>query len=94
MPIGIEGGSSILGAAAKRTAIGVTTSQPLEIEMDQIVFTLDDIASILRVSKRKIQKMVAAKKFLQPFYIGDLPRWLKKDVLAWIEKNFTPGACI
>lgn len=62
--------------------------------MDQIVFTLDDIATMLRVSKRKIQKMVAAKKFLQPFYIGDLPRWLKKDVLAWIEKNFTPGACI
>lgn len=56
-----------------------------EFEMDEMIYTTDDVANLLRLSRRKVEKMVVAKEFLQPFYLGDLPRWLKVDVLAWVE---------
>jgi predicted DNA-binding transcriptional regulator AlpA len=60
--------------------------------MEQIVMTKNEVASALRVSVRHLERMVKAKKFIQPSKIGDLPRWRVVHVLAWIETNLKPGA--
>ena len=62
--------------------------------MDEIIYTPDDVATLLRLSRRKVEKMVIANEFVQPFYLGDLPRWQKADVLAWVETQLKPGARI
>ena len=59
--------------------------------MGKPVLTKTDIAQLLSISVRKLEKMIAEGKFIQPALIGDLPRWRASDVMAWIEKWLAPG---
>ncbi|MBL0122908.1 MAG: helix-turn-helix domain-containing protein [Betaproteobacteria bacterium] len=60
--------------------------------MEKVVMTKEEVAKLLCVSKRKIERMVKAKTFIKPAKIGDLPRWRVVDVLNWIENSLKPGA--
>jgi predicted DNA-binding transcriptional regulator AlpA len=66
----------------------------LELAMDKIVMTKSEVAKVLCVSVRHLERMVLAKKFIQPAKIGDLPRWRVAHVLTWIETNLKPGASL
>ena len=62
--------------------------------MNKVVLTTEETAAALSVSERKLEKLLAEGKFVQPAHFGDLPRWRVADVLAWIDKNLVPGAQI
>jgi predicted DNA-binding transcriptional regulator AlpA len=64
----------------------------LELAMEKMVMTKSEVAQALCVSVRHLERLVKAKKFVQPTRIGDLPRWRVVHVLNWIETNLKPGA--
>lgn len=62
--------------------------------MDQTILTIDEVASLLRVSKRSIYEYVStrgrARMKHNPFpvlRIGDRVLFVKQDILAWINRQ-------
>ena len=62
--------------------------------MNSIIMTKKDVAALLAISTRHLERLIKAKKFLQPSKLGDLVRFRTADVLAWIEQNMKPGASV
>jgi excisionase family DNA binding protein len=62
--------------------------------MDQTILTIDECASLLRVSKRSIYEYVSARgrdrMKHNPFpvlRIGDRVLFVREDILAWINRQ-------
>ena len=52
----------------------------------EALLLLDDVALILRVSRRSVQRLVAAGE-LQPIRVGGLTRFVADDVRDYIAKK-------
>jgi excisionase family DNA binding protein len=50
-----------------------------------------EVASLLQVSTRTVQRMVRNGKFIRPKKIGRSCRWRPRDVIAWIESDSHPS---
>lgn len=62
--------------------------------MDQTILTIDEVAALLRVSKRSIYEYVSARgrerMKSNPFpvlRIGDRVLFVREDILAWINRQ-------
>lgn len=54
------------------------------------IFTLDDVAAYLKVGKRTVYRLAAAKK-IPAFKVGGTWRFLRADIDAWIKQQSTAG---
>lgn len=51
------------------------------------IFTLDDVAAYLKVGKRTVYRLAAAKK-IPAFKVGGTWRFRKADIDAWIAAQY------
>lgn len=51
------------------------------------LISLDTAAEILAISKRKLQRLIAAGDFPQPVMVGATPRVLVEDLQRYIERQ-------
>lgn len=54
-------------------------------EPDDSLLTVDEVAELLTVSKSTISRLRERGEFASPFKIGNVHRWRKSAVLAWLE---------
>lgn len=54
------------------------------------IFTLDDVASYLKVGKRTVYRLAAAKK-IPAFKVGGTWRFSRSDIDRWIKQQSTEG---
>lgn len=54
---------------------------------EKVMLTIEDVASITQYSSRHVNSLIKAGKFPRPIRIGHRPRWIKKDLMAWIESG-------
>jgi predicted DNA-binding transcriptional regulator AlpA len=53
---------------------------------DAAIMTIDETAGLLRISRGTLNKIRRADTtFPQPRLVGGLPRFLRKEVVAWVE---------
>jgi excisionase family DNA binding protein len=52
--------------------------------MDTPVMLYQEVAQMLKISVRQLQRMVRSGQFLKPAKLGDSPRFLRTEVEAWI----------
>lgn len=51
-----------------------------------MIFTIEELADYLKISKEKIYKMLQANE-LPAFKVGNQWRFKKSDIESWISKN-------
>jgi len=54
------------------------------------IFTLDDVAAYLKVGKRTVYRLAAAKK-IPAFKVGGTWRFSRTDIDAWIKRQSMEG---
>lgn len=54
------------------------------------IFTLDDVAAYLKVGKRTVYRLAAAKK-IPAFKVGGTWRFSRADIDAWIKQQSMEG---
>lgn len=54
------------------------------------IFTLDDVAAYLKVGKRTVYRLAAAKK-IPAFKVGGTWRFSRTDIDAWIKQQSMEG---
>jgi len=54
------------------------------------IFTLDDVAAYLKVGKRTVYRLAAAKK-IPAFKVGGTWRFSRPDIDAWIKQQSMVG---
>lgn len=54
------------------------------------IFTLDDVAAYLKVGKRTVYRLAAAKK-IPAFKVGGSWRFSRADIDAWIKQQTKEG---
>jgi predicted DNA-binding transcriptional regulator AlpA len=55
------------------------------------MLSIDDLAAILRCSRRLVERMRSAGKVPKPdIKIGKMPRWKAATIRAWIERGGRP----
>jgi excisionase family DNA binding protein len=54
------------------------------------IFTLDDVAAYLKVSKRTVYRLAASKK-IPAFKVGGTWRFSRADIDAWIKQQSASG---
>lgn len=54
------------------------------------IFTLDEVALYLKVGKRTVYRLAAAKK-IPAFKVGGTWRFLRADIDSWIRKQSMDG---
>src|SRR4051794_32113713 len=72
--------SQVLRKGALLEAASAQTRREME---QQEVLTQDDVAALLRVERHHIAKLI--KRGLPCVRIGSMRRFLRKDVMAWLQ---------
>jgi predicted DNA-binding transcriptional regulator AlpA len=60
----------------------------------QKLFSKEEVATLLKVSTRYIELLVAAEAFPKPAYVGDHPIWREKEIGDFIDKSLSPGKTV
>jgi excisionase family DNA binding protein len=55
---------------------------------EPLTFDVSEVCTILSVSRRTLYKWIAEETFPAPSKIGGLNRWLRSDVLEWVDRQF------
>lgn len=53
---------------------------------DAMVVNFYECATMLGVSTATLERMLMLDEFPKPFFVGKTRRWLKRTVVAWLEK--------
>lgn len=53
------------------------------------MLTIDDVARLLKVSKRTVWRLVENDQIISPLKIGAAKRWNPRDLDRWIESGCT-----
>lgn len=54
------------------------------------LLTVQEVATLLRVSKRTVYRLVLQNKLPEPRKIGRSIRWHKQELLSWLEAYCPP----
>lgn len=66
---------------------GIKPRRPLPAGMEPML-GIDDLAALLRCSRRLIERMRSAGKVPKPdLHVGKMPRWKPATIRAWIERG-------
>ena len=66
----------------------VVQALPAPVAPPKPVLTLKEVANLLQVSSRSVQRLVDAGEFPAPVQIGaNRPRWLRSAIDAWLERG-------
>lgn len=66
----------------------VVQGLPAPVAAPRPVLTLAQVADLLLVSARSVQRLVEAGDFPAPIQLGsNRPRWLRSEIDAWLEKG-------
>jgi len=49
------------------------------------MIAVEQVASLLHVSKRTIWRLVSAGKIVAPVYVGKAARWRYRDLKQWLD---------
>ena len=58
-------------------------------ELPQL-FTINDVAEILKISQRSIWRLVALGNLVAPLRVGGSIRWKREDIREWFDQRFPP----
>ena len=61
-----------------------------EIFPELLLISVDDLATILKVSTRTVWRLLSAGKLVRPVRFGGAVRWRYREVLKWIEDGCLP----
>jgi predicted DNA-binding transcriptional regulator AlpA len=56
----------------------------VRIDLTSLWLTKKEVAAMLKVSLRQVEKLTAAGMFVYPRYIGVSPRWSAIEVETWL----------
>ncbi|MBX7165916.1 MAG: hypothetical protein K1X74_06165 [Pirellulales bacterium] len=59
-------------------------NQPADVLGADLLICADELATILKVSKRTLWRLLSGAKLPQPLHIGRSPRWRLTEINAWI----------
>lgn len=62
--------------------------------VEPLVVTVDEVAKMLRLSKRSVWRLRSAGVLPAPLRLGNSVRWLKSDIDAWIAGGCLPPAAL
>jgi excisionase family DNA binding protein len=66
----------------------VVQAQPAPVAPLKPVLTLQEVADLLQIAPRTVQRMAADGEFPAPIRLGsNRPRWRRADVDAWLERE-------
>jgi excisionase family DNA binding protein len=73
------------------------TDLPPDSERDHILrerllISVDELATILRVSPRTVWRLLSAEKLIPPVRFGGAVRWRYGDVKQWIDGGCPPNS--
>ncbi len=51
------------------------------------LITAEEFANMLAISQRTLRRLVSEGKVLPAIRIGKSVRWIRRDVLAWVEQG-------
>lgn len=57
---------------------------PADIRSANLLISAEELATILKVSKRTLWRLVSGAKLPRPVHIGRSPRWRLDEINAWI----------
>ncbi|MBX3412617.1 MAG: helix-turn-helix domain-containing protein [Pirellulales bacterium] len=56
-----------------------------DVPQASLLISPDDLATILKVSKRTLWRLLSGAKLPRPIHVGRSPRWRLEEINAWIE---------
>ena len=59
-------------------------------EIAPVTLTVDDVAKLLNVSTRHVYRMADGGLMPRPLKLGNLNRWMKLDLEAWLAAGAKP----
>lgn len=57
---------------------------------EALVLTPKQVALLLQVSRRTLNRMVSSREIIPPIYVGRSPRWRRDLLTAWIGAGCPP----
>ncbi len=66
----------------------VVQAQPAPVAPARPVLTLAEVADLLQISPRSVQRLVDAGDFPAPIQLGsNRPRWVRSEIDAWLQQG-------
>ncbi len=63
--------------------LSIRNGEPL----NKLMLTVEDVAKLLRISKRTVWRMRSANRIPSPIKIGGVIRWRAKEIELWIQQG-------
>jgi excisionase family DNA binding protein len=61
-----------------------------EILGDPLLISVEELATILKISPRSVWRLLSAGKLIEPVRIGGTVRWRFHEVKSWINQGCPP----